>query len=412
MRIGKLTALEVKRLMQRRATGLKNDGGGLYLKEGSSWIFRFASHGKKHDHGLGPALDISLARAREKAADARALLLAGRDPIKAKRASRAVSAARKTFRECAESYIESHRAGWRSEKHLRQWQGSLANHVYPHIGDLDVAEIDTPDILRVLRQIWNEKSETAARLRSRLELVLDSATAAGLRGEGLNPARWKGHLQSLFPAARKVSRVAHFAALDYREVGDFLRALRGQRGVAALALEFVVLTAARSGEALGAEWREFDLAGRLWTVPGSRMKGGRDHRVPLSDRVLAVLAEMEAVGESDFVFAGLKRGRHLTNAALQESLSRTGRRDCTVHGFRSTFRDWAGNETSFPREIAEAALAHVVGDSTEQAYRRSDALERRRALMSAWASYCGEPIGERGKVIALGANKKVQGIAG
>jgi len=395
MRSAKLNALMVQRA---KKPGLLGDGLGLYLQVGpngaKSWLLRYKRGGKSHYCGLGPVHTVSLAQARQRAADARLLLLEGRDPIAAKRASRAAAAAAKTFRETAEDYIAAHRAGWRSAKHAAQWPASLANYVYPVIGEIDVARVDTPDILRVLRPIWAEKPETASRIRSRLELILDAAKAAGLRGDCPNPARWKGHLQSLFPAARKVGRVVHFAAMPYAQVPGFVRELRNQNGVAPLALQFVILTAARSGEALGARWSEIDLGEKVWTVPGERMKVGREHRVPLSDPALAILSEMMAVREDAFVFPGLRQDRHLTAGAIQDVLMRMGRRDATVHGFRSSFRDWAGNETSFPREVCEQALAHTVGDQTEAAYRRSDALERRRRLMEAWAAHClDQPAG-------------------
>jgi integrase len=397
MKIGKLTTLEVKRLMRERKRGLSNDGGGLYLKNGSSWIFRYSGRDKKHDHGLGSALDIGLAESRELAAAARKLRREGRDPISEKRALRVASLKKKTLAEVAEAHIASQRPAWRSEKHLRQWQSSLTNYVFPVIGALDVAAIDTPDIMRVLTPIWAEKPETASRVRSRLELILDAAKAQGLR-DGPNPARWKGHLQALLPSPRKIARVTHFAAMPYAEVGAFIRELKERRGTAARALEFAILTAGRSGEAIGARWDEIDLEQCLWTIPGARMKAARLHRVPLAARVVEIVVEMAAIRQNDYVFPGARRGRPLTAVALEEVLLRMGQ-DSTVHGFRSTFRDWAGNETTFPREVAEAALAHVVGDSTEQAYRRSDALERRRKLMDAWARFCDGPTGEHGAVL-------------
>jgi integrase len=256
---------------------------------------------------------------------------------------------------------------------------------------MDVAAIDTPDIMKVLAPIWAEKPETASRVRSRLELILDAAKAQGLR-DGPNPARWKNHLQTMLPSPRKIARVTHFAAMPYADVGAFMRELRQRRGVAARALEFTILTAARSGEVIGARWSEINLEQKLWTAPPERTKAARAHRIPLSTRAVEIVEEMAAMRQNDFVFPGAKRGRPLSADALEEILSRMGRAGvATPHGFRSTFRDWAGNETSFPRELAEAALAHVVGDETEQAYRRSDALERRRALMDAWASYCDGP---------------------
>lgn len=389
MRIGRLTALAVQRANKQ---GMIGDGLGLYLQVGpnaaKSWILRFKRGGKSRYLGLGPVHTVSLAQARQKAADARSLLLEGTDPIAHKRASRAAAVAAKTFKEVADDYIAAHRAGWRSAKHAAQWEGSLAKHVYPVIGAVGVAAIDTTHVLKVLRPIWSVVPETGSRIRSRIELVLDAAKAAGLRDDSPNPARWKGHLKTQFPAARQVAKVAHFAAMDYAGVPDFMRDLRGQNGVAPLALAFVILTAARSAEALGASRDEIELEQRVWTVPADRMKGGREHRVPLSDPALAILEQVAAIRENEYVFPGLRRGQHLTGAALQDVLIRMGRRDATVHGFRSSFRDWCGNETSFPREVAEHALAHRIGDAAEQAYRRGDALAHRRRLMDAWAAYC------------------------
>lgn len=384
MRTGKLTALEVARAVKARKVGMLNDGGGLYLKGGSSWIFRYALNGRKRDLGLGPAIDISLADARGRAAEARRLQLDGKDPIEARRASRAALAPATTFAQAGADYIKAHAPSWRSEKHLRQWETSLARFVYPVIGAMPVGAIGVADVLRVLKPIWQEKPETGSRVRNRIELVLDAAKARGLRS-GENPAAWRGHLDKLLPRRSKVQTVQHFAALDYREIASFMSELRRQPGPAPRALEFAILTACRSGEVMGATWDEIDLDAKVWTVPAERTKARKEHRVPLPDAALAVLSEMATIRMSDFVFPG-QRGQ-LSHRMLQLALTRI-RSDVTVHGFRSSFRDWAGNETSFPREVCEQALGHVAGNTTEQAYRRSDALDKRRKLMTAWAGFC------------------------
>jgi integrase len=390
---GKLTALQVTRAARAREAGFKNDGGGLYLKDGSSWVFRYARGGRRHDLGLGPALDVTLAEAREKAREARRLLLEGKDPLAEKRASRAAVARAMTFREAAEAHIAAHAPGWRSDKHLRQWEQSLSNYAYPVIGDMSVDAIGVVDVLRVLTPLWTEKPETANRVRNRIELILDAAKARGLRS-GENPAAWRGHLDKLLPPRSKVRKVEHFAALPYPEVAAFMTELRKQDGVSAKALAFAILTATRSAETLGAMWDEIDLDKKLWTVPAERTKALKEHRVPLSDPALAIIEEMAEIRSTDFVFPG-RRGP-LSAVMLQLALKRMGS-DVTPHGFRSCFRDWAGNETHFPREVCEQALGHVTGDATEQAYRRSDALEKRRALMDAWAAFV--ETSARGQVI-------------
>jgi integrase len=400
LRIGKLTALQVTRATRARTPGLINDGGGLYLKEGSSWVFRYARGRKRHDLGLGPALDVSLAEARQKAAEGRRLLLDGTDPIEARRASRAAQAKAVTFREAAEAYIAAHQPGWRSNKHLRQWEQSLASYAYPVLGDMKVDAIETADVLRALAPVWVDKPVSAGRIRNRIELVLDAAKARGLRS-GENPAAWRGHLDKLLPKKSKVHEVEHFAAMPYREIAGFMTELRQQDSAAALALEFLILTATRSGEALGTTWDEVDLEEKLWTIPGARMKSGREHRVPLSAAAVAIIEKMAAIRSSDFVFPGRLHRRPLSGEAMKHVQRRMGRADVTIHGFRSAFRDWAGNETNVAREVAEAALAHSIGDASELAYRRGDALEKRRKLMDAWAHYCGGGDRAAAKVVPL-----------
>jgi integrase len=300
-----------------------------------------------------------------------------------------------TFGEAADALIESMSPSWRNEKHLAQWTMTLRVYCAP-LRPMSVAQVGTDDVLRVLKPLWLSKAETASRLRGRIERVLDFAKARGVRS-GENPARWRGHLDAVLPKRGKLTR-GHHKALPFDEIPDFMSRVRKMEGVSPRALEFAVLTAARSGEVLGARWQEIDLQAKCWVIPPERMKAARVHRVPLSDRALAILSELGQVRTSEFVFPGLKRAKPLSSMALEMVLRRM-QVDATVHGFRSGFRDWAGERTSFPREIAEAALAHLVGDAVERAYRRGDALEKRRRLMTAWAQFC-EPS-SRGKVIAF-----------
>jgi integrase len=296
--------------------------------------------------------------------------------------------------------MAAHEAGWRNPKHRWQWSASLASYVYPHFGDLLVQAVDVGLVMRAVGPIWNTKSETASRVRGRIESVLDWATARGYR-QGDNPARWRGHLENLLPKRSKVARVEHHAALPYPEIAGFMAGLRQQEGVAARALEFLILTAARTSEVIGAKWGEFNLAERLWTVPGERMKSGKEHRVPLSDAALAILG---APGEpAQCVFPGGKAGSALSNMALLMTLRRMGHADLTAHGFRSTFRDWAAERTNFPAEVAEMALAHTVGDKVEAAYRRGDLFQKRRQIMQAWARFCAAPTAASSKLVAMGA---------
>jgi integrase len=389
--------------------GMHADGGGLYLQTteaadhtvSKSWLFRFTTgrtvtsqSGKQRREerqmGLGSLADVSLAEAREHAAACRQLRKQGIDPIESRRAAKAerlVAAAKAmTFDQAAAAYIASHRAGWRNPKHAAQWKATLATYVSPVFGSLPVSSIDTGLVLKTLEAIWATKPETAGRVRGRIEAVLDWTTARGYR-TGENPARWRGHLDKLLPARSKVRKVRHHPALAYAELPAFLAALREQQGAGARALEFTILTVARTNETVGARWSEFDLLGKVWTAPAEHMKAGREHRVPLSAAAVAVLRRMEAVREGEQVFPGDRRTA-LSNMAMLMLLRRMGRDDLTVHGFRSTFRTWAAECTSFPREVIEAALAHLVGDATEQAYQRGDLFEKRRRLMAAWADYC------------------------
>jgi|SRR5665213_934915 len=380
-----------------KKAGQYHDGGGLYLLVKSptsrSWLFRYMRDGRAREMGLGPYPDRTLADARVKAGECRKLLLDDIDPIEHRRSRRTdakLEAAKAiTFDTCAERYIEAHKSGWRNAKHADQWSNTLAAYASPVFGKLSVVTIDTALVMKVLETIWNYKPETAYRLRGRIEAILDWAKVRGYR-QGENPARWRGHLDKLLPSRAKVRKVEHHAALPYVDMPTFMAELREQSGLSALALQFTILTAARTGETIGARWREFDLDARTWTVPADRMKANREHRVPLSESAFAILAEMRILGREadDYVFPGGKKTKPLSNMAMMMMLRRMGREDLTVHGFRSTFRDWCAEQTTFPSEVAEMALAHAVGDKVEAAYRRGDMFDRRRSLANDWGIYC------------------------
>jgi integrase len=405
LKVRRLTAISISRANRR---GYLCDGGGLYLQVSASgsksWVFRFRDAGRLREMGLGSAETISLAEARDLATDCRKLRLSGIDPIHARREGRteAILAAAKalTFRQCAEAYIEDHRSAWKHPKHAAQWPSTLEAYVYPVFGDLPVQSVDVGLVLKALKPIWGKKTETASRVRGRIEAVLDWATANGYR-QGDNPARWRGHLDKLLPRQSKVAQVRHHAALPYAEAGAFMARLRQQEGVSARALDFLILTAARTGEVLGATWDEVNLETGVWTVPAARIKAGKEHRVPLSGPALDLLQRLHADRNGHpYVFPGAKAGKPLSDMALLMALRRLGRSDLTVHGFRSTFRMWAAEQTNIPREVAEQALAHSLPDKVEAAYQRSDLFEKRRKLMDAWAAYCGRS-NVSGNVIAL-----------
>jgi integrase len=390
-RVGRLTTLEVSRLARKASAGLFADGGNLYLQVSqsgvASWIFRYLAGGRERAAGLGPLHTVSLKEARDKALEYRKLRLEGIDPIEHRKAGRvkaALEAARAmSFRQCAERYFNAHRDEWTSAKHAGQWSASLEQHAFPLIGDLPVASIDTDLVVKVLEPIWRTKRETASRIRGRIEAILDSAKTRGYR-QGENPARWKGHLQHLLAGKGDVE---HHAALPFEDIPEFVARLRTTDGVPARALEFTILTAARSAEVLGATWSEMDFKTCTWTVPAERMKARREHRKPLGSSALAIPAALWQTRESTFVFPGRSAGRPLGPVAMQQVLQRM-RASATVHGFRSSFRDWAAERTNFPHEVAEMALAHTVGDKVEAAYRRGDLFEKRRQLAEAWARYC------------------------
>jgi integrase len=399
--MGKLNAAKLRTLTSH---GVYGDGDGLYLQvrdaERRTWIYRFTLDGKPRWMGLGSFDDVSLAEARDAVAEARKKVRAGTDPIDERRvAKEATRAGLNTFSEVADAYIAAHEASWRNAKHRQQWRNTLDTYAAPVLGKLQVSKVDTGAVMRVLEPIWREKTETASRLRGRIESILDYAKARGWR-DGENPARWRGHMANLLPARSKIAQVEHHPALPWREIGVFMASLRDEEGVAALALRFAILTATRTGEAIGAMWSEIDVGQALWTIPAKRMKAGREHRVPLSDAALAVLTESAKLrkkkDEDGPAFPGSKVGKPLSNMALLMLLRRMQRSDLTAHGFRSTFRDWCAEATNYPREVAEAALAHTLRDKTEAAYQRGDMMEKRRRLMAEWASFCGRraPIGD------------------
>ena len=369
--VGKLTARKV----ETAKPGKYGDGDGLQLAVAATgakkWVLRFMSAGKAREMGLGSYPEVSLAEAREKALAGRRLARSGIDPITERRKDRGIP----TFGELADEIAEQLSQGFRNEKHKAQWKMTLRVYADP-LRAKPVDKIETTDVLAVLRPIWQSKPETASRVRGRIERILNAAKAKTLR-TGENPAAWRGHLENLLPKQSRLSR-GHHAAIPYKDLPGFVASLRERKAVAAMALEFAILTAGRSGEVLGARWSEIDLDEKVWTIPTERMKAAREHRVPLSDRAVEIIIIMGEAKVSDFVFPGHRAGRPLSVMALEMVLRRMGVENATVHGFRSAFRDWAGNETLFARELAEHALAHVVGDKAEQAYRRSDALARRR----------------------------------
>ncbi|MEJ0093885.1 MAG: integrase arm-type DNA-binding domain-containing protein [Methylocella sp.] len=408
-KLHKLTAATVKAL---KRPGRHGDGAGLYLHIDAGgrrrWIFlaiRGSKRGGKRQEmrremGLGGYPAVTLADARAKADEARKLVAAGVDPIEARREAGKPEAGKPTFGEYADKFVEAKSAEWRNDKHRAQWKMTLEKYAAP-LRPQPVGEIDTAAVLTVLQPIWGSRPETASRLRGRIESVLDAAKAEGHRS-GENPARWKGHLDKLLAKRQQLTR-GHHAALLYSDVPKFISDLRAMNAMAAKALEFLILTAARSGEVLGARWDEIDLEAKVWTVPATRMKAGRGHRVPLSGRAVEILEELADGKTSDFIFPGQRAGRPLSNMSMEMALRRM-KMDATTHGFRSSFRDWAGEETHFPREVAEAALAHVIGDKAEQAYRRGDALEKRRGLMEAWAMFCEPKAAANVTPMARGAD--------
>lgn len=394
------------RTVRAAKPGMHPDGKGLYLqvREGSTegsvskaWIYRYAAPGTARERymGLGSYPAVSLAVARARAIEARKLRESQIDPIEhrdqqrvaLKRAEAEERAKLVTFDECRDAYIASHRAAWRNAKHASQWTNTLKTYVTPVFGTLPVQAVETGLVCKVLEPIWSTKPETASRVRGRIEAILDWAKVRQYR-HGENPARWRGHLDHVLPARKKVRKIKHHAALPYAEVGAFMASLRAREATAARALEFTILTAARTGEVLGARRNEVDLHSKVWAIPGDRMKSGREHRVPLSAAAAIVLERMLGSHESEYVFPGERRTT-LSNMAMDMLLRRMSS-DVTVHGFRSSFRDWAAEQTNFPNEVIEMALAHAIGDAVEAAYRRGDLFNKRRRLMDAWAEFCAK----------------------
>lgn len=374
------------RKVETAVPGRHGDGRGLFLyvkpTGARSWVLRYQVQGRRRDLGLGPYPDVSLAMARDRAAEARRLIAEGEDPIAKKQQAKP-----KTFREAALELIESKRPGWKNAKHAAQWTATLESYVFPKIGAVQVAKIETADVTSTLTPIWAAKPETANRVRQRIEAVIDYASALGIR-TGDNPARWRGHLDHLLPKPKKVRAVVHHPALPHAQIADFMTDLGKREGVAARALAFTILTAARSGETRGMTWGEVDLDAKVWTIPAGRMKAAKEHRVPLTDAALALLGQRtEGTYDDTLVFGSeAKPGKPISDMSMTAVLRRMERTDITVHGFRSTFRDWAGETTGFPREVIEAALAHGIKDKAEAAYARSDLFDKRRKLMEAWAT--------------------------
>jgi integrase len=389
-----LNRLSDFRVRAKKQPGYVADGGNLYLRVASGgskgWIFRFSMAGKTRDAGLGPYPAMSLVKAREEAERCRRLVAQGIDPIQARdeeRArARAAAAKAVTFIQCAQSFIGSQELGWRNSKTVANFRATLNTYAYPVLGELSVQAIDTGLVLKVLEPIWGEKTATAARLRASIERILNFAKARGHRS-GENPAAWRGHLDQLLPAQAKVRPIQHHPALPYGVIPTFMGQVRGRNGIAARALEFMILMASRIGEALGARWDEIDLAAKLWIIPKERMKSGKEHRVPLAPRAIAIVEAMAELRINEFVFPGAKQGRPLSDTGIRALVRELGV-SVTRHGFRSTFRDWAAETTGFPNHVVEMALAHAVSDAVEAAYRRGDLLEKRRKLMEAWAAYC------------------------
>lgn len=394
----KAAGLTARHVQTLKDTGLHADGGGLYLQVAASgsksWIYRYQLNGRRRDMGLGSVDVFSLTEAREKASAARRLVAEGIDPIDHRAAQQAATAAAaakaSTFKQAAEAFIDAKRSGWKNAKHASQWSTTLETYVYPTIGHLAVGAIDTALVCKVLDPIWRTKTETASRVRGRIEAILDHAKVRGQR-DGENPARWHGHLELTYPAKGEVAPVKHHTALPYSDMPTFWPKLQVQDGLGARALELTILTAVRSGESLGARWPEFDLDVRLWRIPAERMKGGIEHVVPLSDPAIALLRKLAAVRLGDLVFPGQVTDLPLSNMVMNMTLRRM-KVDVTPHGFRSTFRTWVGEQTSFPAEVAEVALAHVQDDKVIAAYLRADFMKKRRAMMAAWAAFIeGQP---------------------
>lgn len=391
----KLTVLQIKNATK---PGRLHDGQGLYLNvtpAGSkSWVYRYMIAGKDNSMGLGPYPEVTLAEARERSADYRKQIRTRRDPLAEKKANTATlkadQAKATTFDWCAEEFIKLNEPNWKNQKHINQWRNTLKTYASPTIGNMNVAKIETDHVLRIIEPIWNTKSETAERVRGRIESILGWATIKTYRS-GDNPARWKDHLEHALPKRNKAASVVHHAALPYSQINTFMPELRQQAGLAARACEFAILTAARSSEVRGAVWSEFDLETAMWVVPKERIKMKKEHKVPLSKKAVQIIKDMEKIKSCDLVFPNIK-GKPLSDTSLTAVFKRMRRTDITMHGFRSTFKDWASDVTDFPGEMSEMALAHSVSSAVEAAYRRSDMLRKRFKMMEAWSAFCALKI--------------------
>jgi integrase len=394
----KLTTKRVARLLKKKP-GRHHDGHGLILQvtnpTNASWLLRYQRHGRERWLGLGPVHTVSLADARARAKAARLQLLDGIDPVQAKRDAKAAAnltaARRLTFAEAAEQYYKQHLPSWRSVQHAQQWLVSLKTYAFPVLGGMDVATITTPDVLRVVEPHWQTRTVTADRVRNRIESIIDWTVVRGHRPPGTNPARWRGYLDQVLPAVKRIAKPVHFAALPYAELPAFIATLRRQQGTAARALDFAILTAARSGEVLGATWDEIDLGNRVWVVPAERMKAHKEHRIPLAPQAIELLHNLPREDGNPHVFIGARSGAGLSGMALFRVLKRMKHDGITAHGFRSAFSDWAHEQTSHANHTIEISLAHSVGNEVEKSYRRSDLLNKRVKLLEAWALYCSSP---------------------
>ena len=412
--MGTLHRLNALSVTSAKVPGYFHDGGGLYLQvapAGSkSWVLRFSIGGKRREMGLGPCPEVSLAAARRLAAEARSLVKAGQDPIAARDAGRArqrlVDARAITFDQAAEQFIAANEAGWGNGKHRDQWRNTLAAYASPVFGKMPVADIGVTEVMRVVEPLWQTRTVTGSRVRGRIERVLDWAEVRGYR-TGKNPAQWRGHLDKLLPPRRKVQKVKHHAAVAIDDLPTVYARLADLSSMTALALRFTILTAARAGEVTGARWSEIDMEARVWTVPADRIKAGKTHRVPLSREAMDILAAARKVATGTLVFPGWVAGRPLSVSSMLKFLARpegAGAGDATIHGFRSTFRDWASERTGYPSEVAEMALAHSICDKVEAAYRRGDLFERRKLMMEAWAKFVRTT--PSAKVVSIGSRRR------
>lgn len=407
--MNKLNVLKIQKLS---IPGKYSDGDGLYLqvsKSGTkSWIFRYMLNGRSREMGLGPLKIVSLAEARIKSLECRKILLEGNDPIDEryeKRKNREAEKAKSvTFSYCAQMYIDSYKSSWRNKKHHQQWVNTIETYVNPVFGKLPVKDIDTALVIRILNPIWREKTETASRIRGRIEIILDWAAVRGYRG-GENPARWRGHLDKLLPKRSLVQITKHHPALQINNMPKFMEALRSEVSISAKALEFLILTASRTSEVLNVKWSEIDLQQALWIVPAERMKAKKEHRVPLSSRAVEILKSIPRFNDGEYVFVGGKPGKPLSNMSLLMLLRRLNS-GVTAHGFRSTFRDWVSEYTNHSQEVAEAALAHTIRNKVEAAYRRGDLFLKRRVLMEDWSKFCHTNKNQHGVVLEIKPEKR------